>query len=53
MKLIILCIIAGSAIGTSSGIGLWPVWQQPKNIRIQLTLAIIGAVLMGIILMQL
>lgn len=29
-------------LGFSSGLGFWPIYKQPKNFKIQLTLALIG-----------
>lgn len=40
----ILLLIGGLLMGFSSGMGLQPIFKQPKNITIQITLGIIGLV---------
>jgi hypothetical protein len=50
---ILLSIIAGVFGGLSAGIGLWPVFKQPKNIKIQTLLAIVAVIALIILLKQL
>jgi len=42
---LLIMIVAGACAGTASGIGFWPRWPQPKNIRIQLALSFIAIIL--------
>ena len=38
----IASLLTGIFIGLSSGVGLFPIWIQPKNIRIQGILFLLG-----------
>lgn len=52
--LYIAVAMAAGCAGTSIGLGFWPRYPQPKNLRIQLALGIIGiASLTYIVLTQL
>ena len=42
---VIIMMLAGGAAGWSSGIGLFPIYPQPKNIRIQLLFTIVAVLL--------
>lgn len=41
-----IAIIASLAIGVSCGIGLKPIFEQPKNLIVQLTLVVFGVILL-------
>lgn len=45
---LIVIICAAFSAGLSSGIGIWPKYNQPKNIRIQLILAFIAVLLISL-----
>lgn len=44
---ILIPAIAGGLIGVGCGIGLWPIYEQPKNIKIQTVLSISGIIIMA------
>jgi len=45
----ILCAVGGCLGGISAGIGFWPKWNQPKNIRIQIVLGVVSIIILSII----
>jgi len=47
--IIILCAISGWLAGISIAIGFWPIKKQPKNIRLQILLAIVSLIILLII----
>ena len=47
--IIILCAISGWLAGISTAIGFWPIKKQPKNIRLQILLAIVSLIILLII----
>jgi len=44
---IIFAALMGLSWGISSGIGIWPIFKQPKNIQIQVVLFCIGILFLG------
>jgi hypothetical protein len=49
----LISLITGIFWGMSIGLGFYPVWKQPKNIKIQLALSFFGALGMAYILLHL
>ena len=38
----LIMLISGMLFGASVGIGFWPLFKQPKNLRIQVILTLLG-----------
>lgn len=51
--MIIFCMVAGAFGGCAAGIGLWPIFPQPKNFKIQMVLTAIAIILFVIIIRKL
>jgi len=49
--IIILSLLVGISLGLSIGLGFQPIFKQPKNLKEQIKLALIGLILLILLIL--